>query len=186
MASTAYISYYGAISEVNTRTAMDTCAGVIEQAKPSNLYFLFSSTGGSVDAGMALYNYLRALPVPIVMHNIGSVDSIANVVFLAADKRYAAPYSMFLLHGITWGFGKGANLTWSQLQESVSAFRADESRITGVITSRTKITSDELMELFHQGETKDLAFAQEKDIIQEVREPKIEAGAVLVSLNLQP
>lgn len=185
MASTAYISFYGAVSEVNTRTAMDTCAGVIEQAKPSNLYFLFSSTGGSVDAGMALYNYLRALPVPIVMHNTGSVQSVANVVFLAADTRYTVPYAMFLLHGITWGFPKGANLTWSQLQEDVNKFRAEESRMAGVITSRSKITKDELRKLFHQGETKDLTFAQEKDIIQEVREPKIEAGAVLVSLNLQ-
>lgn len=185
MATTAYISYYGGINEARTRTVMDTCANLLAQAKPGKLYFLFSSGGGSVDAGMALYNFLRALPVPIVMHNTGSVDSVANVVFLAADERYASPQSMFLMHGITWGFGQGAQLTWAQLQETVSRFRADESRIAGVITTRTKITKDELMALFHQGETKDLAFAKEKGVIQDIREPKIETGAALVTLNFQ-
>jgi len=184
MAGTVYISYYGNINEANTKTTMDTCANVIAQANPSDLYFLFSSTGGSVDAGMALYNFLRALPVPVVMHNTGSVNSMANVVFLAADTRYAAPHSMFLLHGITWTFAQGGH-TWAQVQEAVSSFQADESRMSGIITSRTTITNDELTGLFHQGETKDLAFAQEKGLIQEVCGPKIEAGVDLITLRHQ-
>jgi len=184
MPGTAYISYYGNINKANTKTTMDTCANIIAQENPSDLYFLFSSTGGSVDAGMALYNFLRALPVPVVMHNTGSVNSMANVVFLAADTRYAAPHSMFLLHGVTWTFGQGGQ-SWAQLQEAVSSFQADESRMVGIITSRTRITSGELTEFFHQGETKDLTFAQDKGLIQEVREPKIEAGAYLITLNLQ-
>jgi len=70
------------------------------QPKPDVLYFLFSSNGGSVNAGIALYNFLRALPVEIIMHNTGSIDSIATVIFLAADKRYAALHSTFLFHGV--------------------------------------------------------------------------------------
>lgn len=183
MAGTTYISYYGGISEVRTRIVMNTCAEVLAQNQPDRLYFLFSSGGGSVDAAMALYNFLRALPVPLVMHNTGSVDSVANVVFLAADERYASPQAMFLLHGITWGFGQGAQLTWSQLQETVSRFRADESRVAGVITTHTTITRDELIALFHQGETKNLAFAKDKGIIQDTRDADIEGGASLVMLR---
>ena len=183
MAGTTYISYYGGISEVRTHIVMNTCAEVLAQGQTDRLYFLFSSGGGSVDAGMALYNFLRALPVPLVMHNTGSVDSVANVIFLAADERYASPQAMFLLHGITWGFGQDAQLTWSQLQETVSRFRADESRIAGVITTHTTITGDELMALFHQGETKNLAFAKDKGIIQDIREADIEGGAPLVTLR---
>ena len=64
MNQTLYISYYDAINDQKTRALMALCANVIAQQSPDRLYFLFSSTGGSVDAGIALFNYLRALPVP--------------------------------------------------------------------------------------------------------------------------
>src|SRR6266516_1008548 len=99
------------------------------------------------------------------MHNTGSIDSIANVVFLAADERYANPHSTFLLHGIHWNFAQGAQLSWAQLQETVGRFKADESRMASIISDRTSVTSEELQTLFRQGETKDLAFAKSKGLI---------------------
>ena len=183
MPSTTYITYFDAIDEAKAKAFMAACADALAQTNPSRLYFLFSSSGGSVDAGIALYNYLRALPVPIVMHNTGSIDSIANVVFLAADERYANPHSTFLLHGLHWGFAQGARLSWPQLQETVGRFKADEARMVGIITQRTRITPDELTALFHQGETKDLMFAQEKGLIQKVQEAKVPPGSPLFSLN---
>ena len=111
MAQVTYISYYDAISEPKARALMQACTQAIDQTKPSRLYFLFSSSGGSVDAGITLYNFLRALPIPVIMHNVGSIESIANVVFLAADERYATPHATFLLHGITWNFAQGTQLS---------------------------------------------------------------------------
>jgi ATP-dependent Clp protease protease subunit len=181
--TTTFVSYYDTINESKARAFMAACAEAIAQTKPERLYFLFSSSGGSVDAGIALYNYLRALPVPVTMHNTGSIDSIANVVFLAADERYANPHATFLLHGITWGFGQGAQLTWSQLQETVSRFRADENRMTGIITQRTTLTQDDLTDFFHQGQTKDLVFAKQKGLIQDIREAKVTQGAPFFALN---
>jgi ATP-dependent protease ClpP protease subunit len=162
---------------------MEACAQIIAQAHATQLYFLFSSTGASVDAGVALYNFLRALPVPIVMHNTGSIDSIANVVFLAADERYANSNSSFLFHGIQWGFSQGAQLTWTQLQETVSRFKGEETKIIDIISQRTTIKPDELKALFHQGEIRGTAFAQEKGIIQGVKEAKIPANVPFFALN---
>ena len=65
----------------------------------------------------------------------------------------------------------------------MSRFRADESRVAGVITTHTTITRDELIALFHQGETKNLAFAKDKGIIQDTRDADIEGGASLVMLR---
>ncbi len=50
-------------------------------------YFLISSPGGSVNDGIVLYNFIKALPAKIIMHNIGVIDSIATVIFLAANER---------------------------------------------------------------------------------------------------
>ena len=89
-----YISYYDAIDVPHVKAIMTVCNNILSQTPmPSTLYFLFASQGGSVDAGIALYNYLKSLPVKIVMHNTGSIDSIANVICVGGQERYAAPHS---------------------------------------------------------------------------------------------
>ena len=183
MHQTVYISYYDAINDQKAKSLMALCANIIAQHNPGQIYFLFSSTGGSVDAGVALYNYLRSLPVPLVMHNTGSVDSIANVVFLAANERYANPHASFLLHGINWGFGQGANLSRAALQEVISCFKADEARMSGIITARTTISADELTKLYRQGDSVRLTFAKEKGLVHDIREAKVPSGAPFIACN---
>jgi len=60
--------------------------------------------------GVTLYNFIRSLPVKTIMHNIGIIDSIANVVFLAANERYANPSSSFLFHGVGFDVNQPARL----------------------------------------------------------------------------
>ncbi len=179
----AYVSYYDVINEQKAKSLMQASAEILTQTRATKMYFLFSSQGGSVDAGVALYNFLRALPIPLVMHNTGSIDSIANVIFLAADERYANTHSTFLFHGINWNFAQGASLSWTQLQETVSRFKGDEGKIIDIISQRTTLTAEELKALFHQGETKGTAFAREKGIIQSVQDAKIPAGAPFFALK---
>ena len=183
MGGTTYITYYDAINEQKAKALMALCADVIATQKPDRLYFLFSSPGGSVSAGVTLFNYLRSLPVPIVMHNTGSVDSIAAVVFLAADERYANPHASFLLHGVKWGFPQGANLDWPALQETVNSFKGDEARISGIITGRTQMSAEELERLYRQGDLVGPALAKEKGLIRDVLEAKVPSGTSLISCN---
>jgi len=163
---------------------MAICSDIVAKQKPTTLYFLFSCAGGSVNAGITLYNFLRALPVEIVMHNTGSIDSIATVIFLAASKRYAAKHSTFLFHGVNWQFPKDTSLTFSQLQENLSRFKQEEAKIAGIIAERCKLTEAEIRELFFQGESKNLEFAIEKGIIDEVRDAAVPKDAPLITVNL--
>jgi ATP-dependent Clp protease protease subunit len=180
-----YINFFDGINEAKVKVLMAVCAEVISRQKPKQLYFLFSSNGGSVNAGITLYNYLRALPAEIVMHNIGSIDSIATVIFLAGDKRLAAAHSTFLFHGIQTNFAEKTSLNMSKYKELMSRLVQDERKISGIVAERSKLTEAELRNLFLQGESKDLAFALEKGIIQEVANPSIPPNATIISLNLQ-
>ena len=183
MSQTVYINYFDTINESKVKAFMALCASIIGQHNPSKLYILFSSNGGSVDAGIVLFNYLRALPVPLIMHNTGSIDSIANVVFLAADERFANPNATFLLHGINWNFSQGSSLSLTALQETLSRFKADEDRMSGIITNRTSIQREELSNLYQQGNSVGLPYAKEKGLIQDIREAKVEPGSPLISCN---
>ena len=148
------------------------------------LYFLFSSPGGQVNAGIVLYNFLRALPVEIVMHNTGAVDSIGTVIFLAGAKRYAALHSTFLFHGVKSIFGANTQLSHVQLYEQLSMLKQDEGKIAGIIAERSQLTMRDIKKLFHQGESKDIAFAKDKGIIHEVKDAAIPKDAPFVTINL--
>jgi hypothetical protein len=56
-------------------------------------HLLLSTPSGRVDIGLMVYNMLRALPIKVITYNVGTVNSIGNLVFLAGAERYAAPTS---------------------------------------------------------------------------------------------
>lgn len=116
------------------------------------------------------------------MHNVGSIDSIANAIFLAGDERYATSTSVFLLHGITWNFQQPTTLTYSQMQEIISRFDSAEQLSAQIIEKHTKLTAAEVRELFRQGQSKNPQFALEKELIHEIREVIIPDGAPLHSI----
>ena len=68
------------------------------------VHLLISSPGGDVLYGLSAYNYLVALPVKIVTHNFGGVDSIAIALYCAGVTRYSVPNGQFLLHGVATTF----------------------------------------------------------------------------------
>ncbi len=77
-------------AEINPHTSEALMSFFAEQINngENEFYIMLSSFGGSVKDGITLYNYIKALPAKVIMHNIGMVNSIANVIFLAAEDRY--------------------------------------------------------------------------------------------------
>lgn len=182
MTDIVYLVFHDNINLESANRFMTFCSKAIQQYQPKKLYFLFSSGGGFVDSGVTLYNYLRGLPQEVIMHNIGTIDSISNAVFLAAHKRYASPASAFLLHGISWTFQQSASLTYTQMQETISRFDAAEQLSALIIGDRTSLKPDEVRELFRQGQSKDPKFALEKGLIHEIRDVQIPADAPLLTI----
>jgi len=71
--------------------------------KDINLYI--NSPGGSVTAGLAIYDTMQYIKPGICTICIGQAASMAAVLISAGSKgkRYALPYSRFLLHQLTAG-----------------------------------------------------------------------------------
>jgi ATP-dependent Clp protease protease subunit len=183
MGKVIYINYFDVIDPVKVNKFIHFCTEVIQQHNPSELYFLISSGGGDVDSGFVLYNFLTSLTgkVQVTMHNTGNIDSIATVIFMAGQKRFASPNAAFLFHGITMNCNGG--FTRTMLQEMLSRCTVMENRISDTISFHTKLSKSELEQLFQQGEAKDLNFAMEKGIISEVKLPSIPYGATHLAMN---
>jgi ATP-dependent protease ClpP protease subunit len=182
---TSYINFTGQINEVSANRFMAACAQVVNSDHPDCIYFLFSSPGGDVNAGVSIYNYLRALPVAkLVMHNTGAIDSVANVIFHAAEERFSAPHSTFHFHGVGMNLpGTNPMLNHSQIQELQSQIAALEAKIANIIASRCNLTLQELKDLFLHGRSVDTVFALEKGIIQSVSQPVIPPNTKFYSFN---
>lgn len=180
--STVYVNFHSGINEAVVNKLMAACSELLGKPdEPDTLYFLFSSGGGQVNSGIVLYNFLRALPCKVIMHNVGSVDSISTVIFHAADERYAAPHASFLFHGITWTFNQNQTVYRNQVEEVRSILIDSENKIANIVSGRCSLTEGEIRELFLHGDSKNTAFALEKGIIQAVREPKVPTDAKLFS-----
>jgi len=179
----AYINFVDTLDDKKSKTLMIVCAEIINKEHPDILYLLFSSPGGSVDYGITLYTYLRALPCMVITHNTGSIESIAIIPFLAGEVRLAAPQSRFLLHGVFWQPPGGQTIPTKQVDELVSRFRGDEDRIREILLDRTKLNKEQIDRFFLSGESKTAEFAQEVGIISEIKLPKIQRGSSLFSCN---
>lgn len=179
--NTVYVNYYDQVTESKTKAFMAACAQIIDQMKPDRIYFLFASSGGQVDAGIALYNFLRALPVKLAFHNIGAVDSIANVVFSAGEERFATAHATFLLHGVTWNLNSAFDR--EALGQVNSLAIQAENKIAKILSERTSLTENEVRSHFTQGDAKDSQFALDKGIIHQIVNPAVPANQKLLSFN---
>jgi len=116
------------------------------------------------------------------MHNIGQIDSIANVIFIAGQKRYSAPNSSFLYHGIVMNFNAGG-VSRALLKENLSRLDGMEERMADTISKNTKLPVEELKDFFQQGEGKDVNFALTKEVIHEIKVPSIPSGAIHLAMS---
>lgn len=134
--------------DINAKTCgvfQSFCLQAIDQGA-SEIRVHLTSAGGSTQFGFALYNFIRSLPVPVVMHNIGNVESIAVIVYLAADKRLVCKQARFKLHPLFWTFG-GVTNDHSRIREAVACLDNDLERYVQIFKDRTK-GADETIDIF--------------------------------------
>ena len=182
--SRVYISFS---AEIDIKTSEALIAVTFDQIAKgaTELYYLFSTPGGHVAQGMALYNTIKALSIPTIMHNMGNVDSIGNAIFLAGKTRYACPYATFMFHGVGFDLAQGQRLEQIKAEEFLQGILSEQKKIGGVIAHETSLVGKDIKGLFRKAQTKDAHFALNKGIIHEIREAQIPVGAPVVPLVFQ-
>ena len=177
-----YLSFSGEIGAGTSQALISTLSECCNQGV-RHAYVMFSTPGGSVMHGMNLYNVMRALPIELTIHNVGNVDSIGNVVFLAGVKRYACAHSTFMFHGVGFDMEGRQRLEEKLLREHLETVHAEHKRIGAVIQERSKLDNSAVQELFLQQQTKDAIFAAKYGIVDQIRDVKIPPGTPIIPLD---
>jgi ATP-dependent protease ClpP protease subunit len=181
---TYYVSFSAEINPNTTESLISVMANLVNQ-RVKTIHLLISTPGGSVMNGMNVYNILRGLPVELITHNVGNVDSIGNAIFLAGSKRYATPQSTFMFHGVGFDIANRVRLEEKNLREQLQSILSDQKRIGAIITERTKVSEKDASTLFLEAQTKNAADAISMGIIHEIRDVQIPVGGPVISLVFQ-
>ncbi len=181
---TTYISFS---AEIVPKTTESLIAVLGEQAnkKVDEVYLMLSTPGGSVMNGLNLYNVLKAFPFKLITHNVGNVDSIGNVLFLAGAKRYACPLSTFMFHGVGFDIQTGQRFEEKLLRERLDNILQDQRRMGAIIRQHTNLDDGKIGELFREARTKDADYALSVGIVHEIRDVQIPPGSPIISLVFQ-
>jgi ATP-dependent protease ClpP protease subunit len=126
------------VSDIN-QNSLARLVGITEQAKKEGsgrIIINISSMGGGLQPAFAAYHYLRSLGTLIETHNIGTVESAAVLLFLAADIRRASPHSRFLLHPFNWTFN--GEIAAPVLRNALNSLDFDARRYGDIFNERTQ------------------------------------------------
>ena len=177
------LTFVGPITYPATKFLRNSCCGAANSGV-QKLTLLISSTGGSTFEGFALFNFLRALPLELEMHNIGSIDSIANVVFLAGTKRLACPTSRFLFHDFTWSY-KQETLDRDHMRERAESLNADAAQFTEVFAKHTGLSESDFnrLQLLKSPTIVKPDTAKEWGIVHEIAEVRVPVGVSVFNIE---
>ncbi len=170
-----------------TNTTASVLMGVVSNQinkQVEEITLLINSPGGTVNDGIALYNFLKGVPIELTVHNIGQVDSIANIVFMAGKHRFAVPTSSFFFHDVGMTVKKELRLVEKNLNEHLKIIKRDRQKIIDVLTAESKITSEQLNELFLNSDSIQPDKAKEYDIIHDIKPIEIPKKTEVLTLNI--
>lgn len=113
------------------------CSPNLKNVDEAVLYL--SSHGGSLTSAFVAYQYLRSVPFPISVVNMGTIESAAIIVFLAGTTRYTIKDNRFTIHPFSWSFNGPAS--YQQICEAMHSLEQDQEHYKNVFLERTSNAS---------------------------------------------
>jgi ATP-dependent Clp protease, protease subunit len=134
------IAYYGFTGPIESNSVTRICSALNYAVNNghSGVCLAFSSLGGYTADGIFLYNYLRAMPIPVTIHAIGNIASIAVASYLGAEKRVCSKHVLLMMHPtVVPSSAEGA--TWERAQGAMFSALAEEKRVENILRERAGI-----------------------------------------------
>jgi ATP-dependent protease ClpP protease subunit len=147
------------------------------------LHLLISSPGGVVDSGIAIYNFLKGLPIETITHNYSSCDSIAALVFCAGKERYTVRNSRFLIHGIGMDV-QNQRFNEISLAEALEMLKNQRETISKIIAEECNKKIDEVEKDMLKGIVLNPEEAIKYGIATKIKDDLIPFGTNFINVTL--
>jgi ATP-dependent Clp protease, protease subunit len=146
-------------SEVDDRVANRLCAQLLllsAEDPRTDISLYINSPGGSVSAGLAIYDTMRLIPNDVSTLAIGLAGSMAQFLLCAGTpgKRFSLPHAQVLMHQGSAGFGGTA--------ADVEIYSAQLERVSALMTRLTAEHTGQPPERVEQDSRRDRWFSAEE------------------------
>jgi ATP-dependent Clp protease protease subunit len=133
--------------EVNDTIANQISAQLLllsAEDSTSDITLYINSPGGSVSAGMAIYDTMQFIDCDVATYGMGLAASMGQFLLTAgtAGKRYALPHARIMMHQPSAGVGGTA----SDIAIQADLFRKLKRQLAELISEHTGQTFDQITE----------------------------------------
>jgi ATP-dependent Clp protease protease subunit len=133
--------------DVRDDNANEICAKMLLLAaedSTKDIFLYINSPGGSITAGMAIYDTMQYVPNDVVTVGIGMCASMGQFLLTsgAKGKRFITPNTRVLLHQPSGGFGGTA----ADIQTQAFLINDMKKKLAAITAKQTGKTVDQVME----------------------------------------
>ena len=115
--------------------------------KVEHIHLLLHSSGGLVNEGIGLYNYLRAYPIEVSIYNMSCLQSAAVTVYLGATRRIVGRHAKFMIHSAYSSGSAVLQQDEKSLNKILQGVRANNEMIRPILERHIKNAKAELSTL---------------------------------------
>jgi len=135
------------IGEIDDAMAADVIATLLYLNTVSNqpIEMYINSVGGSVSAGLAIYDTMRYISAPVKTICIGMASSMAAILLAAGSQRIALPNSEIMIHqpmGGTQGPASDVLIHAKHMSDIKARLNAIISQLTGQPLEKVAVDTD--------------------------------------------
>ena len=177
----AFVSFSAEVVPQTAEALLNAMAQLVNHGF-RDIHLLLSSPGGVVALGITIYNVLRGLPIDLTTHNVGNVDSIGTVIYLAGERRFVCPQATFMLHGVSFTAPPMSQFFEKTLKERLASIQADHERIKAIYNERAGIDPERAEEIFLGESTMNAAESVANGLAHGIEAVQIPAGSPVLQL----
>lgn len=136
--------------EINEQLAIDVMHQMMYHAQEDKncpIKVIINSPGGSVDAGMLIYDVMQTAGVPLEVYCTGMAYSMAALLFAAGPKghRFILPHSRVMIHEPLVQYGVGGKT--SSIQTLAEDMMRTKEDMIELLSQHTGQPKDKLREI---------------------------------------
>ena len=131
--------------EITAEKAIDFMQMMLYLSRTNEpIHIYINSSGGNVNAGLAIYDMLQSCKNELRMYCVGQASSMAAVLLAAGQKgrRFILPHSRVMIHEVLLSGGIGGSATSiSRISDSITETR---DIVNGILAKHTEKTLEEI------------------------------------------
>jgi ATP-dependent protease ClpP protease subunit len=170
-----YIIFEGKIDQQATLRLVNAIQNAInQQPLATKVTIIFSSLGGSIYDGFLLASFIQNSRIPIAIHAVNHIDSIANVIYLSAKERTAESHAKFYMHGAS----TEGNFDVKALEEQLLSIKTNNGRIAHFVSSNSGISLKKVRSMMEKGTTVSAQDALKYKIVQKIEHREVPPNVI--------